>query len=85
MKLFTLTFVVQMRHGTLIDTLKRKYFFQSRSFRCQVKMSGEMMLSFPAGIVTILANNPNPAKLFFRVKNTQRLINVLPNKQLVAV
>lgn len=48
-------------------------------------MSGEMMLSFPAGIVTILANNPNPAKLVFRVKNTQRLINVLPNKQLVAV
>lgn len=46
-------------------------------------MSGEMMLSFPAGIVTILANNPNPAKLVFRVKNIQRLSSILPNKQLV--
>lgn len=48
-------------------------------------MSGEMMLSFPAGIVTILANNPNPAKLMFRVKNTQRLSSILPNKQLVSM
>lgn len=48
-------------------------------------MSGEMMLSFPAGIVTVLANNPNPAKLLFRVRNTQRLSNFLPNKQLVAM
>lgn len=48
-------------------------------------MSGEMMLSFPAGIVTVLANNPNPAKLSFKVKNTLRLSSVLPNKQLVAM
>ncbi|XP_044256848.1 F-BAR domain only protein 2 isoform X2 [Tribolium madens] len=61
------------------------YFRGADETRCQVKMSGEMMLSFPAGIVTILANNPNPAKLVFRVKNTQRLINILPNKQLVAI
>ncbi|KAF5294824.1 hypothetical protein FQA39_LY00308 [Lamprigera yunnana] len=53
--------------------------------RCQVKMSGEMMLSFPAGIVTILANNPNPAKLAFRVLNTQKLSSILPNKQLVSI
>lgn len=59
------------------------YFRGVDESRCQVKMSGEMMLSFPAGIVTILANNPNPAKLSFRVKNTQRLSSVLPNKQLV--
>ncbi|XP_064215351.1 F-BAR domain only protein 2 isoform X4 [Tribolium castaneum] len=61
------------------------YFRGADETRCQVKMSGEMMLSFPAGIVTILANNPNPAKLVFRVKNTQRLVNILPNKQLVAI
>ena len=52
-------------------------------FRCQVKMSGDMMLSFPAGIVAVLANNPSPAQLTFRIKNTQRIDNVLPNKQLV--
>lgn len=41
------------------------------------------MLSFPAGIVAVLANNPSPAQLTFRIKNTQRIENVLPNKQLV--
>lgn len=61
------------------------YFRGTDETKCQVKMSGEMMLSFPAGIVTILANNPNPAKLVFRVKNTQRLTSILPNKQLVAM
>nr|CAH7750584.1 unnamed protein product [Callosobruchus chinensis] len=61
------------------------YFRGADESRCQAKMSGEMMLSFPAGIVTILANNPNPAKLAFRVKNTQRLTSILPNKQLVNV
>ncbi|XP_025830629.1 F-BAR domain only protein 2 isoform X3 [Agrilus planipennis] len=53
--------------------------------RCQVKMSGEMMLSFPAGIVIVLANNPNPAKLAFQVRNTQKLSNILPNKKLVSL
>lgn len=41
------------------------------------------MVSFPAGIANILANNPNPAKLAFRLKNTQRIENILPNQQLV--
>ncbi|CAH1103640.1 unnamed protein product [Psylliodes chrysocephalus] len=59
------------------------YFRGADESRCQVKMSGEMMLSFPAGIVTILANNPNPAKLVFRVKNTLRLTSFIPNHQLV--
>lgn len=59
------------------------YFRGADESRCQVKMSGEMMLSFPAGIVTILANNPNPAKLVFRVKNTHKLTSILPNNQLV--
>ncbi|XP_055634515.1 F-BAR domain only protein 2 isoform X3 [Toxorhynchites rutilus septentrionalis] len=53
--------------------------------RCQVKMSGDMMLSFPAGIVNVLANNPNPAKLAFRLKNLQNLENLLPNKQLITI
>ncbi|XP_022915576.1 F-BAR domain only protein 2 isoform X2 [Onthophagus taurus] len=61
------------------------YFRGADETRCQVKMSGEMMLSFPAGIVTVLANNPNPAKLSFRVRNTHRLSNIVPNKQLVSM
>ncbi|XP_058825029.1 F-BAR domain only protein 2 isoform X2 [Topomyia yanbarensis] len=61
------------------------YFRGSDETRCQVKMSGDMMLSFPAGIVNVLANNPNPAKLAFRVKNLQNLENFLPNKQLITI
>ncbi|KAK9723186.1 Fes/CIP4, and EFC/F-BAR homology domain [Popillia japonica] len=61
------------------------YFRGADETKCQVKMSGEMMLSFPAGIVTVLANNPNPAKLSFRVKNTHRLSNIVPNKQLISM
>ncbi|CAO1402382.1 unnamed protein product [Diamesa tonsa] len=61
------------------------FFKGSDESRCQVKMSGDMMLSFPAGIVNVLANNPNPAKLCFRIKNVQNLDNILPNKQLINV
>lgn len=61
------------------------HFRGSDESRCQVKMSGDMMLSFPAGIVNVLANNPNPAKLCFRIKNVQNLENILPNKQLINV
>ncbi|XP_025208638.1 F-BAR domain only protein 2 isoform X3 [Melanaphis sacchari] len=59
------------------------YFKESNESRCQVKMFGDMMVSFPAGIANILANNPNPAKLSFRLKNTVRVENILPNKQLI--
>ncbi|KAL4125956.1 hypothetical protein QTP88_010192 [Uroleucon formosanum] len=59
------------------------YFKGSNESRCQVKMFGDMMVSFPAGIANILANNPNPAKLTFRLKNTTRVENILPNKQLI--
>ncbi|XP_063620592.1 F-BAR domain only protein 2 [Cydia splendana] len=61
------------------------YFRGSEESKCQVKMSGDMMLSFPTGIVGVLANNPNPAKLCFRLKNIHRLDNVLPNKQLISI
>lgn len=42
------------------------------------------MVSFPAGIANMLANNPNPAKLSFQLKNTIRIENILPNKQLIS-
>nr|CAD7587568.1 unnamed protein product [Timema genevievae] len=52
---------------------------------CQAKLSGDMMVSFPAGIVTVLTNNPNPARLIFRIRNVQHIENVTPNKQLVSL
>ncbi|XP_012540404.1 F-BAR domain only protein 2 isoform X5 [Monomorium pharaonis] len=61
------------------------YFRGTDETRCQVKLSGDMMLSFPAGIVTVLANNPSPAKLTFRVRNTNRLERLLPNNQLISM
>lgn len=59
------------------------YFRGSDESRCQVKVSGDMMLSFPAGIAGLLANNPNPAKLGFRIKQVQNLENLVPNGTLV--
>ncbi|XP_075144802.1 F-BAR domain only protein 2 isoform X5 [Haematobia irritans] len=61
------------------------YFRGSDESRCQVKISGDMMLSFPAGIAGLLANNPNPAKLGFRIKNVHNLDNFIPNSKLVQV
>lgn len=43
------------------------------------------MVSFPAGIVGVLANNPSPAQLSFRVNNFARVTNVLPNRQLITM
>ncbi|XP_067647708.1 F-BAR domain only protein 2 isoform X2 [Eurosta solidaginis] len=61
------------------------YFRGSDESRCQVKISGDMMLSFPAGIVGLLANNPNPAKLGLRIKNVQNLEHLIPNSKLVQI
>ena len=55
----------------------------SRSFRCVVKIIGEMVLSFPAGITRHFANNPCPAVLTFSITNYSRLEHVLPNPQLL--
>lgn len=48
-----------------------------------MKITGEMVLSFPAGITRHFANNPAPAVLTFRVLNFNRLEHVLPNPQLL--
>ncbi|XP_011503178.1 PREDICTED: FCH domain only protein 2 isoform X2 [Ceratosolen solmsi marchali] len=61
------------------------YFRGSDETRCQVKLCGDMMLSFPAGIVAVLANNPNPAKLSFRLRNSNRLEKLIPNSQLISM
>ena len=46
-------------------------------------MTGEMVISFPAGIVRVLAENPNPAMLTFKLKNTSNIQNILVNKQIL--
>ncbi|GIY15852.1 f-BAR domain only protein 2, partial [Caerostris extrusa] len=52
--------------------------------RCQVRLMGDMKVSFPAGIVQVLANNPSPAHLVFRLSKASKLENILPNKQLIS-
>ena len=51
--------------------------------QCQVRLIGDMMISFPAGSVQVFMNNPNPAPLLFRIKNSSVLETILPNKQLI--
>ncbi|XP_061681350.1 SH3-containing GRB2-like protein 3-interacting protein 1 isoform X2 [Syngnathoides biaculeatus] len=51
--------------------------------KCVVKIIGEMVLSFPAGITRHFANNPSPAVLTFSITNFNRLEHVLPNPQLL--
>ncbi|XP_030668830.1 SH3-containing GRB2-like protein 3-interacting protein 1 isoform X4 [Nomascus leucogenys] len=59
------------------------YFKGADPSKCIVKITGEMVLSFPAGITRHFANNPSPAALTFRVINFSRLEHVLPNPQLL--
>ncbi|XP_074490979.1 SH3-containing GRB2-like protein 3-interacting protein 1 isoform X2 [Sebastes fasciatus] len=51
--------------------------------KCVVKIIGEMVLSFPAGITRHFANNLSPAVLTFSITNYSRLEHVLPNPQLL--
>ena len=49
----------------------------------QVRLIGDLMVSFPAGIVNVIANNVNPAPLQFRLCNSTSLESLLPNKELI--
>ncbi|XP_062854125.1 SH3-containing GRB2-like protein 3-interacting protein 1 isoform X2 [Trichomycterus rosablanca] len=59
------------------------YFKGTDSSKCVVKITGEMVLSFPAGITRHFANNPTPAVLRFSITNYSHLEHVLPNPQLL--
>ncbi|KAK9498251.1 hypothetical protein O3M35_004107 [Rhynocoris fuscipes] len=59
------------------------YFKGADEEKCQVKLCGDMMVSFPAGIVSILTTKPSPAQLSFKLHNSGNLENILPNKQLI--
>ncbi|KPP77033.1 SH3-containing GRB2-like protein 3-interacting protein 1-like, partial [Scleropages formosus] len=59
------------------------YFKGADPGKCVVKITGEMVLSFPAGITRHFANNPSPAVLTFSITNYSRLEHVLPNPQLL--
>ncbi|XP_054623060.1 SH3-containing GRB2-like protein 3-interacting protein 1 isoform X2 [Dunckerocampus dactyliophorus] len=59
------------------------YFKGADPSKCVVKITGEMVLSFPAGITRHFANHPTQPILIFSISNYTRLEQVLPNPQLL--
>ncbi|XP_074851525.1 F-BAR domain only protein 2 isoform X2 [Carettochelys insculpta] len=59
------------------------YFKGADPTKCIVKITGDMTVSFPSGIIKVFTSNPSPAVLCFRIKNTSKLEQILPNAQLV--
>ncbi|XP_038588941.1 F-BAR domain only protein 2 isoform X2 [Micropterus salmoides] len=59
------------------------YFKGADPTKCIVKITGDMTLSFPMGIIKVFTTNPSPAVLTFKLKNTGRLEQILPNQQLL--
>ncbi|XP_013850342.2 F-BAR domain only protein 2 isoform X3 [Sus scrofa] len=59
------------------------YFKGADPTKCIVKITGDMTISFPSGVIKVFTSNPSPAVLCFRVKNISRLEQILPNAQLV--
>ncbi|XP_078279755.1 F-BAR domain only protein 2-like isoform X2 [Rhinoraja longicauda] len=48
-----------------------------------VKLTGDVTMSFPAGIVRIFSGNPSPAVISFRLLNANRISQFLPHSQLL--
>ncbi|KAM6306872.1 F-BAR domain only protein 2-like [Podargus strigoides] len=59
------------------------YFKGADPTKCIVKITGDMTVSFPSGVIKVFTSNPSPAVLCFRVKNTSKLEQIIPNAQLV--
>ncbi|XP_069793136.1 F-BAR domain only protein 2 isoform X2 [Narcine bancroftii] len=59
------------------------YFKGADPSRCIVKITGDMTMSFPSGIIKVFTSNPSPAVLSFRIRNTSKFEQILPNAQLV--
>ncbi|KAM9518432.1 F-BAR domain only protein 2-like isoform 15-T15 [Salvelinus alpinus] len=59
------------------------YFKGADPAKCIVKITGDMTLSFPMGIIKVFTSNPSPAMLTFKLKNTSKLEQILPNQTLL--
>uniref|UniRef100_A0A8C2EM14 F-BAR domain only protein 2 n=1 Tax=Cyprinus carpio TaxID=7962 RepID=A0A8C2EM14_CYPCA len=59
------------------------YFKGADPSKCIVKITGDMTLSFPSGIIKIFTSTPSPAVLSFKLSNTSRLEQIMPNQQLL--
>ncbi|XP_053086489.1 F-BAR domain only protein 2 isoform X4 [Pangasianodon hypophthalmus] len=59
------------------------YFKGADPSKCIVKITGDMTLSFPSGIIKIFTSSLSPATLSFRLRNTSKLEQILPNQHLL--
>ncbi|XP_053533227.1 F-BAR domain only protein 2 isoform X6 [Ictalurus punctatus] len=59
------------------------YFKGADPSKCIVKITGDMTLSFPSGIIKIFTSSHSPAVLSFRLRNTSKLEQILPNQHLL--
>ncbi|KAG7332754.1 hypothetical protein KOW79_004588 [Hemibagrus wyckioides] len=59
------------------------YFKGGENNRCLVKITGDLTMSFPAGITRIFAANPTPPVLSFRLVGIARVDQFLPNQKLL--
>uniref|UniRef100_A0A8C2HU67 FCH and mu domain containing endocytic adaptor 1 n=1 Tax=Cyprinus carpio TaxID=7962 RepID=A0A8C2HU67_CYPCA len=59
------------------------YFKGGEHNRCLVKITGDLTMSFPAGIIRIFTANPNAPVLSFRLVNISRVDHFLPNQKLL--
>ncbi|KAM9437780.1 F-BAR domain only protein 2-like isoform 5-T5 [Salvelinus alpinus] len=59
------------------------YFKGADPTKCIVKITGDMTLSFPMGIIKVFTSNPSPAVLTFKLKSTSKLEQILPNQTLL--
>lgn len=56
-------------------------------YRCQVRIGGDMMLSFPAGLIQLINSQPGGSipPISFRIRNIQNLENLVPNKLVLSM
>ncbi|XP_060934402.1 f-BAR domain only protein 1 [Limanda limanda] len=59
------------------------YFKGGQHNRCLVKITGDLTMSFPAGITRIFTANPNVPVLSFRLVHMSRIDHFLPNQKLL--
>ncbi|KAG7514091.1 hypothetical protein JOB18_024597 [Solea senegalensis] len=61
------------------------YFKGGQHNRCLVKITGDLTMSFPAGITRIFTANPNVPVLSFRLVNISKIDHFLPNQKLLYI
>ncbi|KAH9515277.1 F-BAR domain only protein 2, partial [Bulinus truncatus] len=60
------------------------YFKGHDAQKCVVRIIGNVMMSFPAGVVKVFTENPSPALLSFRIKNADKWEQVISNSSILS-